>query len=242
MLRDLRTRLARHRLDRSLSPVARSVRERRLTYLRPERLRALERCAARVNRGLVAGDFLEAGLALGGSAVVLASHMGHGRRFHGYDVFGMIPPPSERDPAEVHERYATIVSGESQGIRGDTYYGYRDDLYEHVTRTFAAFGMPVGDRIRLYKGLFEDTLHPRGPVALAHIDSDWFDPVDLCLRRIAPHLSQGGVMVLDDYDDYGGCRDAADAFLAEHGGAFALVRLGSNVAVVRKPVRRRGVR
>jgi asparagine synthase (glutamine-hydrolysing) len=219
--------------DRRLSPVARAVRERRLTYLRVERLRALERCASRVNRKRVAGDFLEAGLALGGSAIVLAASMGSGRRFHGYDVFGMIPPPSERDPPEVHERYATIASGRSQGIRGDTYYGYRDDLYEHVTRTFAAFGMPVGDRVQLYKGLFEETLHPDGPIALAHIDSDWFDPVDLCLRRIAPHLSPGGAMVLDDYDDYGGCRAAADGFLAEHD-EFALMRLGSNVAVVRR--------
>lgn len=234
MVSDLRARIAARRLERSLSPVARAVRERRLTYLRPERLRALERCAARVNRKRLPGDFLEAGLALGGSAVVLASRMGRGRTFHGYDVFGMIPPPSERDPAEVHERYETIVSGGSQGIRGDLYYGYRDDLYEHVARTFAAFGLPVGERVRLYKGLFEETLHPRGPVALAHIDSDWFDPVDLCLRRIAPHLSRGGAMVLDDYDDYGGCRDAADAFLAEHQGWFTLVRLGSNVAIVRR--------
>src|SRR4051794_31256561 len=85
MFRALKAR----RLHRGLSPVARAVRERRLTYLRPERLRALERCAARVNRERVAGDFLEAGLALGGSAIVLAAHMGAGRRFHGYDVFGM---------------------------------------------------------------------------------------------------------------------------------------------------------
>ena len=230
MLSALRAR----RLERSLSPVSRAVRVRRLTYLRPERLRALERCAARVNRKRVVGDFVEAGLALGGSALVLAAHMGAGRRFHGFDVFGMIPPPSDRDPPEVHERYATIAAGRSNGIRGDVYYGYRDDLYAHVASTFAGFGMPVGERVRLYKGLFAETLHPEAPVALAHIDSDWFDPVDLCLRRIAPHLSRGGMMVLDDYDDYGGCRDAVDRFIAEHGGMFALVRLGSNVAVVRR--------
>ena len=45
-----------------------------------------------------------------------------------YDVFGMIPPPGEKDGADVHQRYATIAGGASKGIGGETYYGYRDDL------------------------------------------------------------------------------------------------------------------
>src|SRR5690606_39517361 len=40
------------------------------------------------------------------------------------------------------------------------------------------------------------------------------DPVMLCLERTAPVLSRGGMMILDDYNDYGGCRRATDAFLA----------------------------
>jgi O-methyltransferase len=231
MLSKLKDRLARYRAERQLSPISREVRARRLTYLSPHRLRTLERCAAAVEDRGVAGDFLEAGVALGGSAVVLGAAMGPGRRLHAYDVFATIPPPGEHDPPEAHERYATIVAGSSTGIDGDVYYGYRPDLREHVTRTFEEFGMPVGDRVRLHEGLFEDTLHPEAPVALAHVDSDWHDPVATCLRRIAPHLSRGGFIVLDDYDDYGGCRDATDAFLAEER-RFALARLGTSVAVV----------
>jgi O-methyltransferase len=231
MLSRLKDRVARYRAERHLSPVSREVRARRLTYLSPHRLRTLERCAAEVNARGVEGDFVEAGVALGGSAVVLGASMGHGRRLHAYDVFATIPPPGEHDPPEAHERYATISEGRSAGIDGDTYYGYRHDLRDHVARTFAAFGMPVGDRIRLHEGLFEDTLHPEAPVALAHVDSDWHDPVATCLERIAPHLSPGGFILLDDYDDYGGCRDATDAFLARRP-RFALARLGTSVAVV----------
>jgi colanic acid/amylovoran biosynthesis protein len=220
--------------EMSLSPTAREARRRNLTYLRPRRLRALESCARKVDREGVPGDFLEAGVALGGSAVVLASLMGEGRSFHGYDVFAMIPPPGDDDPPEVHQRYATIEAGESAGIGGDLYYGYRDDLLGHVTRTFAEFGMPVGDRVHLHEGLFEDTLHPAGPVALAHIDSDWFEPVDISLRRIGPNLSPGGFMVLDDYHDYEGCRDATDRFVAGGSGRFTLIELDGNVAVWRR--------
>jgi hypothetical protein len=45
----------------------------------------------------ITGNFLEFGIALGGSAICLASEIGDGRRFLGFDVFGTIPPPSERD-------------------------------------------------------------------------------------------------------------------------------------------------
>jgi O-methyltransferase len=195
-----------------LSEVARRVRKARLTYLSPTRLRTLERCAERIDRERVPGDVVEAGVALGGSAVLLAS-LCPDRTFHGYDVFAMIPPPGEQDPPEVHERYATIVSGRSEGIGGDQYYGYRADLFGHVTRTFADFGRPVGTGVHLHKGLFEDTLHPTAPVALAHIDSDWYAPVRLCLHRLGPVMSDGGLIVLDDFHDYGGCAKAAEEFM-----------------------------
>jgi O-methyltransferase len=231
-MRRLRDEGRRRRLAHRLSPQARQVQHEKLTYLRPERLRALEWCASEVERLKVPGDFLECGVALGGSAVVLACAMGDGRTFHGYDVFGTIPAPSADDPPAAHERYAIIQSGAAKGIRGDTYYGYRDDLREHVADTLQRFGIPA-DRFELHEGLFDETLEIGSPIALAHIDSDWFDPVDCCLRRIGPHLSPGGFMVLDDYLDYGGARKAADAFVAEHPGQFVFQRFSTNVAIHR---------
>jgi O-methyltransferase len=219
---DLLTRVrtsVRHRVGEGrTSKTARRVRDENLTYLMAEQLQGIEACLRDVARRGVAGDFVEAGVALGGSGVVIAGHLRGGRAFHGFDVFGMIPPPTENDPPEVHERYATIRSGASDGIAGNTYYGYRDDLYEQVCATFARFGLAVdGRRIVLLRGLFEDTLRPSGPVAFAHLDCDWYDPVALCLERIHPHLSPGGYLVVDDYYAYGGARRATDEFLAAAG-------------------------
>ena len=67
----------------------------------------------------------------------------------------------------------------------------------------------------------QDTLAVDGPVALAHVDVDWYEPVMTCLERIAPRLVVGGHLVLDDYHDWGGCRKATDAFLARVPGQFA---------------------
>jgi O-methyltransferase len=215
---------------RHLSRVSRRVMDERLTYLEAPNLRTLERCARSVRCDRVPGDFVETGVALGGSGVMLASRMGAGREFHGFDVFGMIPPPSDQDPPEVHERYRTIAEGRSPGIGGDIYYGYVSDLYDRVVETFARYGQPVdGHRVHLHPGLFEDTLHPERPIALAHIDCDWFDPVKLCLERIWPLVSPGGLVILDDYAFYGGCTAAVDAFLADRSDATMVQRTPTGV-------------
>jgi asparagine synthase (glutamine-hydrolysing) len=199
------------------SPLAREVRRRKLTYLTPAKLRVLEESVQAVRRDGVPGDFLEFGVALGGSAILIASHLDRDRAFHGYDVFGMIPAPGAEDDERSWDRYKVIESGRSAGIGGDTYYGYVGDLYERVRASFAAFDLPVdGSRIALHRGLFEETLdlEDRRPVAFAHIDCDWHDPVAYCLAALRRRLALGGVIVLDDYNDYGGCRKAVDAFVA----------------------------
>lgn len=203
----------------ALSPLAREVQRRHLTYLSSQKLRTLEACAREVNAENVPGDFIECGVALGGSAIVLCSHLEHGRRFHGYDVFGMIPPPSQRDDEWAHRRYDTIRNGRSAGIGGDEYYGYIDNLFAVVVDHFRMFGYEPDGRVTvLHQGLFEETLRFRDgqQVAFAHIDCDWHDPVTFCLETIYPRLAPGGVIVLDDYNDYGGCREATDTFLAAH--------------------------
>lgn len=213
MVRSRVQRLLGRRHSDGISEIAQRVRDENLTYLDPAKLELLEACIREVRN--VRGDFVETGVALGGSAIVLAHLMGRHRQFHGYDVFAMIPPPGEADPPAVHERYRTIVEGRSEGIGGDAYYGYLDDLYDRVVDAFARNGMLVdGTRIALHRGLFQDTLQPTSPVALAHIDCDWYEPVKLCIGRIWPQLANGGLMVFDDYNDYGGCTKAVDEFVA----------------------------
>ncbi len=202
---------------RALSPTARDVLARELTYLTPRKLHTLERCAREMDGRAVPGDFVECGVALGGSAIVLASYVTGERRLHGYDVFGMIPPPSERDDTQSHHRYEVIRSGRSAGIGDGRYYGYIDNLFDVAVANFRDFGFAVDGRsIHLHQGLFEDTMRFSAgqKIALAHIDCDWHDAVQFCLDAVYRHLSPGGVIVLDDYNDYGGCRSATDAFLA----------------------------
>jgi Macrocin-O-methyltransferase (TylF) len=106
------------------------VRAEHLTYLKERHLRELATAVRDLEAAGRAGLVIEAGAARGGSAIVLAAAKRPERPMKVYDVFGMIPPPTERDGPDVHARYETIVSGDARGPGGETYYGYRDDLLQ----------------------------------------------------------------------------------------------------------------
>jgi hypothetical protein len=192
-----------------------SIRLKNLTYLSNKKLNMLAQTCIDVLDQNVSGSFIEAGCALGGSAILISKLKGIGRQLDVYDVFGMIPPPSDADPAEVHHRYKIISEGRSVGINGNKYYGYVHNLMEVVKENFRTFDVDFeSENIQLIQGLIQNTLHPTGNIALAHIDVDWYEPVLTCLERITPHLSIGACIILDDYNDWGGCRKATDEFLA----------------------------
>jgi O-methyltransferase len=209
-------RIARRLSLASLDQATRAVLRDRLTYLSFDKLKRIER-AQRETR-MLPGDVVEFGVALGGSGIILASRLAMGGRFFGFDVFAMIPPPtSDKDDPKSKARYETIVSGQSRDIGDDRYYGYRQDLLGDVRDAFARHGVPVDDRrIILIKGLFEDTWPAAAPehIALVHIDCDWCDPVKYCLEAVADRLTPNGIIVIDDYNDYGGRRTAVDGFIA----------------------------
>ena len=195
------------------------VRAEQLTYLKPDGLRALAAGVRDAETSGLPGLVIEAGTALGGSAIVMAAAKAPERPMKVYDVFGMIPPPTAQDGEDVHARYEQIAGGQAKGVGGATYYGYRDDLYEAVTASFARLGVPVDEHnVELIKGLFEDTISLDGPVAFAHLDGDWYESTMTCLTRIAPLLVPGGRIVLDDYGKWSGCRADVDEYFAGRDG------------------------
>lgn len=216
-LRRVMRKVTRLRIPR----VIRMVRAESLTYLSDAELKDLYDRVVDLERCEMPGILVEAGCAAGGSAIVLASAKAKSRPLYVYDVFGMIPQPSERDGPDVHERYNTIKSGTSPGINGNKYYGYEEDLLTKVNDSFDRLGVhPEENNVHFVQGRYEDVLRIDKPVALAHVDCDWYQSVLTCLQQIEPHLVMGGVLVIDDYpvhglDGYSGCRSAVDEYFAD---------------------------
>nr|WP_083765719.1 TylF/MycF/NovP-related O-methyltransferase [Crocosphaera subtropica] len=210
------------------------MRAKKLTYLSEQKLTNISKTCRSIEKEKLPGIFLEAGCALGGSSILIATLKSSKRPMYIYDVFGMIPPPTEKDTEEVHERYKIIVEGKSDGIGGDKYYGYENNLYEIVQSNFQSFGINCKKQsVTMVQGLVQDTLKIEESVAFAHIDVDWYDPVMTCLRRIFPKLVVGGSIILDDYYDWGGCRKATDEYLEKVTGQFVRDNIANAVKITK---------
>ena len=193
--------------------IIRSVRGDNLTLIGDIQLKDLYDKVVKLEKENVDGIMIEAGCALGGSAIVIATAKKKSRPLYVYDVFGMIPPPSDKDDKDVRDRSEIIRSGKAKGRDGEKYYGYEDNLIDKVTNSFKKHGILLEENnIHLVKGLFEDTLNVKDKVCLAHIDADWYESVMTCLKQIEPNLVTKGVLIIDDYYQWSGCKKAVDEY------------------------------
>lgn len=149
----------------------RKIKEKNLTYLTDKKLASIAETCTEIESRKIPGIFIEAGCALGGSSILIGSVKNQERILNIYDVFGMIPPPSDNDTEDVHERFEIISQGRSAGIGNNKYYGYENDLLNIVKNNFREFDIdPEKNNISFIKGLLQDTMHFNQPIAFAHID------------------------------------------------------------------------
>lgn len=192
------------------------LKKSKLTYLNLSKLINLSKCVNQIERDQIPGMIVEAGCALGGSAILIALNKKTHRELNIYDTFAQIPPPTEMDEADAFERYQVIKDGKAKGIHDGQYYGYEEDLLTKVINNFETFNLSLDDHnIFLHKGFFEDTLKISEPVAMAHIDSDWYDSIMTSLKRIVPNLSANGIILIDDYYDWKGAEKAVNDFFID---------------------------
>jgi len=53
-------------------------------------------------------------------------------------------------------------------------------------------------------------------IAVLRLDTDWYESTRCELEQLFPRLSEGGVLIIDDYGHWEGCRRAVDEYFADH--------------------------
>jgi len=215
--------------------IVHEVQKRNLTYLDEGALMDLYATVNGIEKNGIMGEIVEAGCALGGSSIVLATAKSPNRGLYIFDVFGMIPKPGDKDGEDVLNRYKIIKEGRSEGINGTEYYGYQENLLDKVKSNFKAFNLDVEkNNIQLVKGLYQDTLASINfTIAVAHIDCDWYESVNTCLIKIVPYLAKGGVLIIDDYYVWSGCKKAVDEYFYSKENEFEFVNK-SRLHIIKK--------
>lgn len=182
------------------------------TMLSVERLEALLNGAKRVCCDNIRGNFVECGVAAGGSSALLAwaikKYSKCPRLVYCFDTFEGMPQPGALD---THAHTPAHDTGWGEGTCAAP--------LESLMSAAAALG--VSDLIRPVKGLFQDTLPATkdeiGPVALLHLDGDWHDSTCAILENLYDQTAAGAYLQVDDYGYWDGCRKAIDEFERRRG-------------------------
>lgn len=149
--------------------------------------------------GLPPGVVVECGSYEGGSAAVLA--VTSGRPTWLFDSWEGCPEPG---PHDVDRDGVAAEAGQFAG----SYVRARGLLHGTLS---------LNGQVRMVRGWFDQTLPATkddiGPVALLHIDADWYDSVRTCLEELAVQVVPGGIVVVDDYGYWDGAKKAVDEWL-----------------------------
>jgi hypothetical protein len=199
------------------------------TMTSPERISALANAVHYIVQNGISGAFVECGVWRGGSAMVmgrvLAQRGVHDREIFLFDTFAGMTPPSTVD-VDIYGSTAADVLRASAKREGD-----RSDMWciasqEDVAANLRLSGYPM-ERTHLIAGVVEETLPVRAPaeIALLRLDTDWYASTKHELEALYPRLVSGGVLIVDDYGHWAGCRQAVDEYFAANAPAPFLHRI-----------------
>jgi O-methyltransferase len=162
------------------------------------------------------GAFVECGVWRGGSAAVLATFAARqGRDTYLFDSFEGLPEPRSIDGARAIKRVGGKNSGQLQST-GELVVD--ESVVEALL--FERFRL-AKNRIHIHKGWFQNTVPTAKAniqeIAILRLDGDWYDSTKVCLDELYDQVVPGGMIVVDDYGHFEGCRRAIDEFRSERG-------------------------
>jgi len=182
-----------------------------------ERLATLWLQVRYLDRYNIPGSLVECGVWRGGCAGLMAlahlcSHRRPFREIHLFDSFQGLPQPDRKIDGTAATR---IARGNANGLRVPINRCVAE-LEQSRKLLIDNIGYP-GDLVRFHVGWFQDTIPNvstgMGPVALMRLDGDWYESTIIPLRYLYEKVSAAGVIVVDDYGHFEGCRKAVDEFI-----------------------------
>lgn len=178
------------------------------TLLSDARLFSLYALAKQVCDRDLPGNFVECGVCKGGASALIAfvvkKYSKRSRQVFAFDTFAGMPDPTEID------RHQGIPANDTGAGVGTLVAPMQDCLLKVCEL------MSVSDIVIPVQGLFADTL-PKytqqiGQIALLHADGDWYQSTMDIFNNLYDLVIHDGIIQVDDYGHWEGCRQAIDDF------------------------------
>ncbi len=184
-----------------------------------ERMYALYQAVNYVLAKKIPGDFVECGVWRGGSSMLIAYMLENrnirNRKLYLYDTFEGMSEPTQWD-IDAYGKNSIDLMAKGINDKENSVWCLADltDVKKNMTRT----SLP-SNQIIYIKGKVENTLPEKSPenkMALLRLDTDWYESTRHELLHLFPLLQNKGVLIIDDYGHWEGCRKAVDEYWKEN--------------------------
>lgn len=180
-----------------------------------ERMYALYKATEYIIKNNIQGDFVECGVWRGGSTMVILKTLQkfnvNDRKVWLFDTYEGMNAPTE-DDKDFNNLNASTQLKQSKKNEESIIWAYAtlDDVKHNIALTGYS-----SENIHFIKGKVEDTLpnnHYFNSCSLLRLDTDWYESTKIELEHFYPLLQTKGIMIIDDYGHWQGCRKAVDEY------------------------------
>lgn len=191
------------------------------TLLSEARLFSLYSLAKQICLKDIPGNFVECGTYKGGSAALLAAviqrYSSRSRLLYAFDTFEGMPAPIDVDR---HNGVPANLTGYGEGT-------LKAPIGENLNVVCNLLN--VQDIVITVQGLFSQTLPQYklqiGNIAFLHADGDWYGSTMDIFKTLFNNIDIGGIIQVDDYGHWEGCRKAIHDFEKQRGESFCLQKI-----------------
>ena len=164
-----------------------------------------------INKNKLVGDIVECGIWRGGNLFLskkIQDNYYHSikREFYGFDTFEGMPEPSAYDGLKINKIYQGFKKKNEPWIKVSL-----EEVKNFTKKLFLNL-----DGFNFIKGKVEDTLKDKNnlpeKITILRLDTDLYESTKIELEILYPLLVERGVLIIDDYGDFEGCRKAVDEY------------------------------
>lgn len=156
----------------------------------------------------IEGRIVECGVGPGRSIfafLLISQSLGHAREIWGFDTFRGLPPSTAEDGKDNTRKTGWFSFSQGQVAELLQYNGIHQSC--------------ISENIRLFQGTFSESLpnYDGGPIALLHIDVDFYESYKTALELLWDFVAAGGIAAFDEYRSptWPGATQAIDEFFAD---------------------------
>ncbi|MBI5215712.1 MAG: class I SAM-dependent methyltransferase [Ignavibacteriae bacterium] len=193
-----------------------------------ERMYALYCAVNYVLLSNIRGDFVECGVWRGGSSMLIAKMLQNRkikeRKIYLYDTFEGMTEPTMED-IDIHGETALTLLEEYKDHKETSVWCFAS--LEDVKKNMQITNFKT-ENIVYVKGKVEETIPhimPEENIALLRLDTDWYESTKHELTFLFPRLEINGVLIIDDYGHWEGCKKAVDEYREKNGISLLLNRI-----------------